>query len=195
MLVALLIYTYLGYPVAIGLLARLRRRRVVAANGPLPSVSVFLPVYNGAAYLRPRSTACWRRTIRGRSDLLVSATGAATIPRRSRARWPPNRPPPGGSGLRQRAKVGQADRAQHAGPRRARRVAAAQRRAPAPVAERDPRPATACQTRRSVRDRHLVLIGNAAAACTGATRTDPPAGVGVPGRGGHDGPHRDDPPC
>ena len=52
----LLLYTYAGYPVVIGLLARGARRR--SAPGPepvpLPFVSICLPVYNGGAYLRPK---------------------------------------------------------------------------------------------------------------------------------------------
>jgi poly-beta-1,6-N-acetyl-D-glucosamine synthase len=49
---ALLAYTYVGYPIAIGALARLRSRRVAAdAPEPLPRLSAFLPIYNGAAHL------------------------------------------------------------------------------------------------------------------------------------------------
>jgi cellulose synthase/poly-beta-1,6-N-acetylglucosamine synthase-like glycosyltransferase len=49
---ALLAYTYVGYPIAIGALARLRPRRVAPAEvEPPPRVSAFLPVYNGAAHL------------------------------------------------------------------------------------------------------------------------------------------------
>lgn len=52
----LLLYTYAGYPVVIGLLARAARRR--SAPGPepvpLPFVSICLPVFNGGAYLRPK---------------------------------------------------------------------------------------------------------------------------------------------
>ena len=50
----LLGYTYAGYPIAIGLLARLfGNRRAPAADpaGRPPSVTVCLPVYNGAAFL------------------------------------------------------------------------------------------------------------------------------------------------
>ena len=52
--VALLAYTYLGYPVAIGVLARLfPRRRAVGEDddAALPSVTVCLPVFNAASYL------------------------------------------------------------------------------------------------------------------------------------------------
>jgi cellulose synthase/poly-beta-1,6-N-acetylglucosamine synthase-like glycosyltransferase len=54
---ALLAYTYVGYPIAIGLLARLRPHRSGAPapapsdDPPPPRVSAFLPVYNGAAHL------------------------------------------------------------------------------------------------------------------------------------------------
>ncbi|HSS39705.1 MAG TPA: glycosyltransferase, partial [Polyangia bacterium] len=76
-LVALLVYTYLGYPVAIGLLARLRRRRVVAASGPLPSVSVCLPVYNGAAYLRAKIASLLAQDYPGSIEILVYCDGCS----------------------------------------------------------------------------------------------------------------------
>jgi cellulose synthase/poly-beta-1,6-N-acetylglucosamine synthase-like glycosyltransferase len=50
--VALLAYTYLGYPIAIGVLARLRPHREASGEDPPPPrVSAFLPVYNGATHL------------------------------------------------------------------------------------------------------------------------------------------------
>ena len=52
--VALLVYTYLGYPIAIGVLARLfPRKRAVSEDddATLPSVTVCLPVFNAASYL------------------------------------------------------------------------------------------------------------------------------------------------
>ena len=58
-----LIYAYLGYPVLIGLLARLRPRRLspealsTGTDDSLPSISVCLPVYNGAAYLSAKITS------------------------------------------------------------------------------------------------------------------------------------------
>ncbi|HVR03309.1 MAG TPA: glycosyltransferase [Polyangia bacterium] len=62
---ALLAYTYFGYPVVIGLLARLRpggsaARTARAADDAAPrevSVSAFLPVFNGAALLRAKITS------------------------------------------------------------------------------------------------------------------------------------------
>jgi poly-beta-1,6-N-acetyl-D-glucosamine synthase len=53
---ALLAYTYVGYPVAIGLLAGVTRRRPAPPakadeRAELPGISVCLPVYNGARYL------------------------------------------------------------------------------------------------------------------------------------------------
>jgi biofilm PGA synthesis N-glycosyltransferase PgaC len=52
---ALLAYTYVGYPIAIGLLAGLRpwspKAPADAGSAPKPKVTVCLPVYNGAAYL------------------------------------------------------------------------------------------------------------------------------------------------
>src|SRR5262249_55970624 len=51
---ALLLYTYVGYPAAIAILARLSPRRVTpvpVANDQMPMVSVLLPVHNGSAFL------------------------------------------------------------------------------------------------------------------------------------------------
>jgi cellulose synthase/poly-beta-1,6-N-acetylglucosamine synthase-like glycosyltransferase len=53
----LLAYTYFGYPIAIGLLARLRPRRPAPAlpgEDALPAITVCLPVYNGSQYLRAK---------------------------------------------------------------------------------------------------------------------------------------------
>jgi cellulose synthase/poly-beta-1,6-N-acetylglucosamine synthase-like glycosyltransferase len=48
----LLGYTYAGYPIAIGLLARLAPwRPKPAGNGTPPRVTICMPVFNGAAYL------------------------------------------------------------------------------------------------------------------------------------------------
>jgi len=52
--VALLAYTYLGYPVAIGILARLFPRKPAVSDeddAALPTVTVCLPVFNAASYL------------------------------------------------------------------------------------------------------------------------------------------------
>jgi poly-beta-1,6-N-acetyl-D-glucosamine synthase len=53
LVLALVAYTYLGYPMAIGLLARLASRRpaVTPDSSRLKSVSICLPVTNGASYL------------------------------------------------------------------------------------------------------------------------------------------------
>jgi biofilm PGA synthesis N-glycosyltransferase PgaC len=56
-LLALLAFTYVGYPVVIGLLARLapRARRVPPSDdAELPTVTVCLPVCDGAGYLRAK---------------------------------------------------------------------------------------------------------------------------------------------
>jgi cellulose synthase/poly-beta-1,6-N-acetylglucosamine synthase-like glycosyltransferase len=54
-LIAALAYTYVGYPVAIGLLSRLAGRRAHApADDNRPTVSICLPVHNGAAFLRAK---------------------------------------------------------------------------------------------------------------------------------------------
>jgi len=55
LILALLVYTYAGYPVVIGLLASRARRG--PATGPAadrPFVSICLPVYNGGAYVKPK---------------------------------------------------------------------------------------------------------------------------------------------
>ena len=50
--VALLAYTYVGYPIVIGVLARLfPRKRAVSDDSALPTVTVCLPVFNAASYL------------------------------------------------------------------------------------------------------------------------------------------------
>ncbi|MES1157818.1 MAG: glycosyltransferase [Haliangium ochraceum] len=76
-LVGLLVYTYFGYPVAIGLLARLRRRRPAEVAWPLPSVSVCLPVYNGAAYLRPKIASLLAQDYPGPVEILVYCDGCS----------------------------------------------------------------------------------------------------------------------
>src|SRR3954468_23006818 len=55
-ILALLLYTYAGYPVLIGLLASSARRRAAATPAPavLPFVSICLPVFNGGGYLRAK---------------------------------------------------------------------------------------------------------------------------------------------
>ncbi|HID44169.1 MAG TPA: glycosyltransferase family 2 protein [Chromatiaceae bacterium] len=47
-----LVYTYLGYPVLITLLARFFPLRLIPVVGTRPFVSVLIPVYNGEAYIK-----------------------------------------------------------------------------------------------------------------------------------------------
>ncbi|HVT06616.1 MAG TPA: glycosyltransferase [Polyangia bacterium] len=75
-LVTLLVYTYVGYPVVIGLLARLRRWRPASA-GPLPSVSVCLPVYNGAAYLPAKIASLLAQDYPGPLEILIYCDGCS----------------------------------------------------------------------------------------------------------------------
>jgi poly-beta-1,6-N-acetyl-D-glucosamine synthase len=49
--IAILLYTYAGYPVAIAVLAKLFPMRVARDSGFTPRVSVCMTVYNGAAFL------------------------------------------------------------------------------------------------------------------------------------------------
>ncbi|HVY36606.1 MAG TPA: glycosyltransferase [Polyangia bacterium] len=76
-LVVLLVYTYVGYPLAIGLLARLRRRRPADPGGPLPSVSVCLPVYNGAGYLRAKVASLLAQDYPGPLEILIYCDGCS----------------------------------------------------------------------------------------------------------------------
>ena len=76
-LLALLAYTYLGSPVAIGVLARLRRWRPAAGDGPLPSVSVCLPVYNGAGYLRAKIASLLGQDYPGPIEILIYCDGCS----------------------------------------------------------------------------------------------------------------------
>src|SRR4051812_19949379 len=50
-IVGLLVYTYVGYPILIAILARLFPMRVARDPAWQPTVSVCMTVYNGAAYL------------------------------------------------------------------------------------------------------------------------------------------------
>lgn len=51
-----LVYTYVGYPIAIGILARLRGRRPagVPDEAPVPAISVILPLHDAARFLPPK---------------------------------------------------------------------------------------------------------------------------------------------
>jgi biofilm PGA synthesis N-glycosyltransferase PgaC len=75
-IVVVLAYTYVGYPVAIGLLARLRRRRTSAPPGAAwPAVSVCLPVYNGASYLEAKIASLLAQDYPGPFEILVYCDG------------------------------------------------------------------------------------------------------------------------
>jgi poly-beta-1,6-N-acetyl-D-glucosamine synthase len=76
---ALLAYTYFGYPLAIGVLARLfpvERRRAPRAEADLPRITVCLPVYNGEAYLRAKLASLFAQDYpRDRLDFVVFCDG------------------------------------------------------------------------------------------------------------------------
>jgi biofilm PGA synthesis N-glycosyltransferase PgaC len=60
LLVLVLAYTYVGYPIVIGLLARglpVTRRRAPRDEADLRTVSICLPAFNGEAYLRDKITS------------------------------------------------------------------------------------------------------------------------------------------
>ena len=48
---SILVYTYVGYPILIGVLARLRPLRIAEDPTYLPKVTACIPVYNAASYL------------------------------------------------------------------------------------------------------------------------------------------------
>jgi cellulose synthase/poly-beta-1,6-N-acetylglucosamine synthase-like glycosyltransferase len=74
-MLALLAYTYVGYPVAIGLLARLRGRRAPAATDAYPPVTVCLPVYNGARYLPAKIASLLEQDYPGPVEIIVYLDG------------------------------------------------------------------------------------------------------------------------
>jgi poly-beta-1,6-N-acetyl-D-glucosamine synthase len=51
---SIVVYTYVGYPILIGILARLRPQKIVADPSYLPSVTACIPVYNAASYLKAK---------------------------------------------------------------------------------------------------------------------------------------------
>jgi cellulose synthase/poly-beta-1,6-N-acetylglucosamine synthase-like glycosyltransferase len=80
--VALLAYTYVGYPVAIGVLARLRpvvkkrRERNVGDDADLPRITICLPVYNGEAYLPKKLASLFAQDYpRDKLDVIVFCDG------------------------------------------------------------------------------------------------------------------------
>jgi cellulose synthase/poly-beta-1,6-N-acetylglucosamine synthase-like glycosyltransferase len=78
---ALLAYTYVGYPILIGLLARLfpgRQAPTSVADAELPMVSVCLPVYNGASYLPAKLRSLLAQDYPGgRFEILVYLDGCS----------------------------------------------------------------------------------------------------------------------
>jgi poly-beta-1,6-N-acetyl-D-glucosamine synthase len=78
-LVGVLAYTYFGYPICIGLLARLFPRRAPRGGDPAwtPMVSALIPVHNAAAYVAPKLDSLlaldWPRD---RLEVLVYSDGA-----------------------------------------------------------------------------------------------------------------------
>jgi poly-beta-1,6-N-acetyl-D-glucosamine synthase len=51
---SIILYTYIGYPILIGVLARLRPLKVAEDASYLPKVTACIPVYNAASYLRAK---------------------------------------------------------------------------------------------------------------------------------------------
>lgn len=78
--VVLLAYTYVGYPVAIGVLARLRplvkRRAERDGDASLPRITICLPVYNGEAYLPKKLASLFAQDYpRDKLDVIVFCDG------------------------------------------------------------------------------------------------------------------------
>ena len=78
--IALIAYTYVGYPIAIGALARLVpwRAKTIAADGaPAPRVTICMPVFNAAAYLPAKIRSLLAQDYPAdRVDILVYVDGA-----------------------------------------------------------------------------------------------------------------------
>ncbi len=75
-LVLLLLYTYVGYPVAIGVLARVRGwRPALDPAAPLPPVSICLPVFNGASYLPAKVRSLLAQDYPAPTEILIYCDG------------------------------------------------------------------------------------------------------------------------
>ena len=62
--VALLAYTYFGYPALVGLWARLAPRPLASSSDYRPRVAAIVVARNEAARIRARWRPAWRRTTR-----------------------------------------------------------------------------------------------------------------------------------
>ena len=141
---ALLAYTYFGYPILIGLCARLRPVKWSDAHGddaPSPSITVCLPVFNGGSYLPAKIASLLAQDYPIESiEILIYCDGCTDDTE------PIARAIAGSAAARGRVRVlvvarsaRQADRAQHDGGGGHRRAVADERRAPAAVRRRVPR--------------------------------------------------------
>jgi cellulose synthase/poly-beta-1,6-N-acetylglucosamine synthase-like glycosyltransferase len=70
------LYTYLGYPALLAVLARIRRPAVRTIAGPWPSVSIVVAVHNEAAAIRARITDCLRLAYPGSLEVVVVSDGS-----------------------------------------------------------------------------------------------------------------------
>jgi biofilm PGA synthesis N-glycosyltransferase PgaC len=73
---ALLAYTYAGYPLLIALLARLSHRRPPARASSFPPVTVCLPVHDGAAFLERKLRSLMEQDYPGPLEILVYSDGS-----------------------------------------------------------------------------------------------------------------------
>ena len=199
---ALLAYTYVGYPVAIGAAGAPVRRAAPhgadADRAPRCRRSrVCLPVYNGAAYLPAKIESLLAQDYPAdRIEILIYCDGCTDDSERARARELAAAPTAAGaSGCLVARAPRQADRAQHARRRRRRGELlllndVRQPLSPTPLARAGPSarrsrasaapPATSCW--RAAPERRLLAL----------RELDPRAGVALPRHGGHDRPDRDD---
>src|SRR5262245_40096769 len=51
---SIVVYTYVGYPILIGVLARRRPQKIEEDPTYVPSVTACIPVYNAASYLKAK---------------------------------------------------------------------------------------------------------------------------------------------
>jgi biofilm PGA synthesis N-glycosyltransferase PgaC len=73
---ALVAYTYAGYPLLIGLLARLSARPPLARATSFPAVTVCLPVHDGAAFLEGKLRSLIEQDYPGPLEILVYSDGS-----------------------------------------------------------------------------------------------------------------------
>ncbi len=75
---ALLVYIYLGYPLALAVLGRLRARaRPTPSDGPLPSICLVISAHDEEAVIREKIENSLRLVYEGRLSIVVASDGSA----------------------------------------------------------------------------------------------------------------------